>query len=66
MDKRKLWKILLSLSAEKIRKGTLRCFIESWVSENFMHKGGGGGITNPVGIFLSHSTKKLRREPFSV
>ena len=34
-----------SHSAEKIRRGTLRFLKESRVSENFMHKGGGGVIT---------------------
>ena len=55
----------LSHSAEKIRREILRCFRDSRVLKNFIHKGG-SGITILRRKFLSHFTEKLREGPFSV
>ena len=50
----------MSHSAEKIRKGTLRCFKKKFrVSKKFMHERGISRFS--VEIFSSHSTEKLRR-----
>ena len=52
-------KNFLSHTAEKIRRGTLRCFRKFLVSKNFIHKKGISRLS--VGNFLSHNTKKFHR-----
>ena len=58
-------KIVLSDSAEKLRRGYLLCFIKYLVTKKIMDKkGGGGGVReyhNIVENFLSHSAEKFRR-----
>ena len=50
-------KIVLSHSAKKLRRGTLRCFRKFLVSKIFMDKRGISRFS--VGIYLAHSTEKL-------
>ena len=54
-----------SHKAEKNRRGTLRCFKTSRVSEFFMQKGGGEYYDCPS-VFLVSFPEKLRKGPFSV
>ena len=62
-------KIVLSDSAEKLRRGYLLCFIKYLVNIHkiknlWIRRGGGGGVReyhNIVENFLSHSAEKFRR-----
>ena len=53
----------LTHSAQKIRRGTLRCFIDSRVSKNFMHKGG-ELLRFSVGKFLVQFYRKTPEGTF--
>ena len=55
---------LLSLSTEKLRRGTLLCFTKLLVSKKLMDKRGGGGREYHDFLsksLLSHSAEKFRR-----